>query len=85
MDFELKRINEETKREKLRYEIEKSKFYQKQKEEKVRELSKEIIGKKIGVFNKKNDEMEKSRLQWEKQIIMDMSTGVENEGKITYF
>jgi GMP synthase PP-ATPase subunit len=30
-------------------------------------------------MNRKNDQMEKSRLQWEKQAIMDLSGGIDSE------
>lgn len=61
VDFQLKQINEETEEDKLRYEQEKQKFYLKQ-QEKVKSLNTEIVKKKIGSMNAKNDLQEKARL-----------------------
>ena len=41
-------------------------------EKRLKELNKNIIEKKIGNLNKRNDEMEKSRMKWEKEVILTL-------------
>lgn len=41
-------------------------------EKRMKELNKNIIEKKIGNLNRRNDEMEKSRMKWEKEVILNI-------------
>lgn len=87
MDFQLKKVENESSEDKKNFENQRKKFYEEKKKE-LAEREKEIIERRIqharGDLYKEIDRSEAERLQWEKQAFKEIEQGITEESLLNF-